>query len=134
LRRWPQESAFFVSSGPYSFLVTFAVLGLAASVGPLALAWLWARFFSPNKPGASKNATYECGIDVEGTGWVQFKADYYLYAIVFLVFDVETIFLLPFAAAFTGLSVGACVAMLIFILLLIESLVWAWGKGVLTWR
>ena len=110
------------------------MLGLAASIGPLLLAVLWARFFSPKKPGASKNATYECGIDVKGTGWIQFNADYYLYAIVFLVFDVETIFLLPFAAAFTGLSAGACVAMLIFLLLLIEGLVWAWAKGVLTWR
>ena len=57
----------------------------------------------------------------------------YLYAIIFLVFDVEAIFLLPFAVAFTGLGMGACVAMLVFVLLLAEGLAWAWAKGILTW-
>jgi NADH-quinone oxidoreductase subunit A len=52
---------------------------------------------------------------------------------VFLIFDVEAVFLLPFAVAFTGLTVGAWIAMLIFLLLLVEGLVWAWRKGVLTW-
>ena len=65
---------------------------------------------------------------------MRFRSEYYLYAIVFLVFDVEAVFLLPFAVAFTGLPVGAAVAMLVFLLLLVEGLVWAWGKGVLTWR
>lgn len=65
---------------------------------------------------------------------MQFKSDYYLYAIVFLIFDVETIFLLPFAVAFKGLSVGALLAMLVFLLLLVEGLVWACMKGVLKWR
>ncbi|MGC2299637.1 MAG: NADH-quinone oxidoreductase subunit A, partial [Acidobacteriaceae bacterium] len=58
---------------------------------------------------------------------------YYLYAIVFLVFDVEAVFLLPFAVAFTRLTVGACIAMLVFLLLLVEGLIWACTKGVLTW-
>ena len=57
-----------------------------------------------------------------------------LFRSIFLVFDVETIFLLPFAVAFTGLSIGAVLAMLIFVLLLVEGLVWAWVKGVLTWK
>ena len=87
--------------------------------------------FLPRKSGPIKNANYECGLESQATGWVQFKSEYYLYGIIFLIFDVETIFLLPFAVAFKGLSVGACVAMLIFILLLVEGLVWAWRKGVL---
>lgn len=115
-------------------MVTFAILGVVASITPLALAWLWARLMSPKKSGPSKNAVYECGLDSKGTGWVQFKSDYYLYGIVFLVFDVETIFLLPFASAFKGLSVGACLAMLVFLLLLVEGLVWACVKGVLAWK
>lgn len=121
-------------NSPYPFLVTFLICGLLAAIGPLLLAWLWAKFTSPNKPGPCKNATYECGLDAPGTGWVQFRAEYYLYAIVFLVFDVETIFLLPFACAFKGLSVGACLAMLLFLLLLIEGLVWACVKGVFAWK
>ena len=114
------------------------VLLFAAAVGfalaPLALAWLWAKKFSPRKPGPDKNATYECGLESKGDAWIRFKAEYYLYAIIFLIFDVETIFLLPFAVAFTRLSVGAFVAMMIFILLLVEGLFWAWQKGVLTWK
>jgi NADH-quinone oxidoreductase subunit A len=64
---------------------------------------------------------------------VQFRSAYYLYAIIFLIFDVEAVFLVPFAVVFTGLSAAACVAMLVFVLLLAEGLVWAWAKGVLTW-
>jgi NADH-quinone oxidoreductase subunit A len=64
---------------------------------------------------------------------MQFHSAYYLYAIIFLVFDVESVFLLPFAVAFSGLGVAACGAMLFFLLLLVEGLAWAWAKGVLTW-
>ena len=62
-----------------------------------------------------------------------FSRSIYLYCIIFLIFDVESIFLVPFAVAFTGLPFGAFVAILIFLLLLLEGLVWAWGKGCLTW-
>jgi len=113
------------------------VLMLAATLfalGPLALAWLWARTFSPPKPGPDKNSTYECGLESKGDAWVQFKSDYYLYAIMFLIFDVETIFLLPFAVAFTGLGMGACLALVTFVFLLAVSLVWAWKKGILVWK
>lgn len=120
--------------GPYLFLAIFAVAALIFALSPLAIAWLWARVFSPRKSGPVKNAIYECGLEAEPTGWVQFKSEYYLYGIIFLVFDVETILLLPFAVAFKGLSLEACLAMLIFILLLAEGLAWAWAKGVLTWK
>jgi len=110
------------------------VTAIAFAGVPLTLAWLWAKFFSPRKPGKDKNAIYECGLEAKGDAWIQFKSEYYLYAIIFLVFDVETIFLLPFAVSFTGLSAGAFVAMMIFLLLLVEGLVWAWTKGVLTWK
>jgi NADH-quinone oxidoreductase subunit A len=119
---------------PYFFIVLLMVAAVAFALTPLALAWLWARFFSPRKPGPDKNATYECGLESKGDAWIRFKSEYYLYAIVFLIFDVETIFLLPFAVAFTGLSVGAFLAMMIFLLLLVEGLVWAWKKGVLVWK
>src|SRR5438445_2587452 len=106
----------------YSYLVIFVLLIGAAlfALAPLALAWLWAKKFSPRKPGRDKNAIYECGLESKGDAWVHFKAEYYLYAIIFLIFDVETIFLLPFAAAFNGLGAGAFVAMLVFLLLLAE--------------
>jgi NADH-quinone oxidoreductase subunit A len=119
---------------PYLFIVVMGVAALLFAVVPLVLAKFWARWFSPSKPGPDKNATYECGLESKGDAWVQFKSEYYLYAIIFLIFDVETIFLLPFAVAFPGLSVGAFVAMMVFLLLLVEGLVWAWRKGVLTWK
>jgi NADH-quinone oxidoreductase subunit A len=121
-------------SNPY-LLISLLLAGAALfAAGPLVLAWLWSRKFSPPKPGPQKNAVYECGLESKGDAWVQFKSEYYLYAIIFLIFDVETIFLLPFAVAFVRLSVGAALAMLVFLLLLMEGLVWAWRKGVLIWR
>lgn len=110
------------------------VCSVLFALTPIALAWFWAKRFSPRKPGKDKNAIYECGLESKGDAWVQFKSEYYLYAIIFLIFDVETIFLLPFAVSFTGLGAGAIVGMGIFILLLVEGLAWAWQKGVLTWK
>ena len=119
---------------PYLFIVVLLAGAVLFAVAPLGLAWLWAKKFSPRKPGLGKNAIYECGLESKGDAWMQFKAEYYLYAIIFLVFDVETIFVLPFAVAFGGLSAGAFIAMLVFLLLLVEGLAWAWQKGVLTWK
>jgi len=123
-----------VSGDPYLPIVVLLVAALGFGLAPLALAWVWARAYSARKPGPDKNATYECGLESKGDAWVQFKSEYYLYAIIFLIFDVETIFLLPFAVSFTGLSAGAFVALVVFLLLLVEGLVWAWQKGVLTWK
>jgi NADH:ubiquinone oxidoreductase subunit 3 (subunit A) len=120
-------------SDPYFPLAILFVAALGFGLAPLGLAWAWAKFFSPRKPNAIKNAIYECGLVSKGDAWVQFRSAYYLYAIIFLIFDVEAVFLLPFAVAFTGLSAAACAAMLVFVLLLVEGLAWAWAKGVLTW-
>lgn len=119
---------------PYLFIVIMLVAAIAFAVGPLLLAWLWAKKFSPNKPGLDKNATYECGLESKGDAWVQFKSEYYLYGIIFLIFDVETIFLIPFAVAFTGLGTGAFLSLMVFLFLLVSGLAWAWMKGVLTWK
>src|SRR5436190_22488178 len=109
----------------YLPVVLLFVAAIGFGVAPLALAWLWAKKFSPRKPGLDKNATYECGLESKGDAWVQFRSEYYLYAIIFLIFDVETIFLLPFAVAFTGLGVGAFVALMVFVFLLVAGLAWA---------
>ena len=123
-----------VEYDPYFFIFILLIAALAFALTPVGLAYLWARKFSPGKPGEDKNAIYECGLESQGDAWVQFKSEYYLYGIIFLIFDVETIFLLPFAVAFSGLPAGAFIAMMVFLLLLVEGLVWAWQKGVLTWR
>ena len=119
---------------PYAFLALFAFVAIAFPLLLLGVARLWAKFFQPPKPSAVKGDVYECGVAPTGDSWIQFKAHYYLYAILFLIFDVEVVFLLPFAVAFTGLPTGALVAMLVFILLLAEGLVWAWHRGHLEWK
>jgi|SRR5436190_10799892 len=119
---------------PYLFIVLLMFGAAGFAMVPLALARLWAKIFSPAKPGQDKNAIYECGLESKGDAWVKFGSEYYLYGIVFLIFDVETVFLLPFAVAFGSLSGGAFISMMVFLLLLVEGLVWAWKKGVLTWR
>jgi NADH-quinone oxidoreductase subunit A len=122
------------SAHPYAFLALFAAAAAAFPLFLLSVARLWFRWFQPPKPGAVKNAVYECGLAPTGDSWIRFQAHYYLYAIVFLVFDVEVLFLLPAAVAFGALPPGALAAMLIFILLLAEGLVWAWHRGHLEWK
>ena len=119
---------------PYAFLTLFAVVAVAFPLVMLTVARTWFRFFQPAKPGLDKNAVYECGVAPTGDSWIQFKAHYYLYAILFLIFDVEVLFLLPFAVNFTALPAGALLVMLAFILLLAEGLVWAWHRGHLEWK
>lgn len=116
------------------FLAVFLFVAIGFALTPIFISYLWSRFFSPPKPGPDKTAVYECGLESKGDAWIQFRSDYYLYAIIFLIFDVEAIFLFPFATAFLDLSFGAFMAMMVFLLLLVEGLVWAWRKGVLTWR
>ena len=123
-----------MSDHPYAFLVLFLAVAVAFPLVLLTVARLWFRCFQPPKPNAAKQAPYECGVAATDDAWIQFKAHYYLYAILFLIFDVELLVLLPFAAAFTGLPAGAIVTMLLFLLLLVEGLVWAWGRGHLEWH
>ena len=128
-----KDTSLQMGSTAYLPLAVLFFGALGFGLAPLALAWIWARAFSPPKPNAVKNAIYECGLESRGDAWVQFRSSYYLYGIIFLIFDVEAVFLLPFAVAFTGLGVAACAAMLVFVLMLVEGLAWAWAKGVLTW-
>ena len=123
-----------MSPHPYAFLALFVAVAVAFPLILLGVARLWFRFFQPPRPGPIKTDSYECGVAPTGDSWIQFKAHYYLYAILFLIFDVEVLFLLPFAVAFTGLPAGALFAMLVFILLLAEGLVWAWARGHLEWK
>ena len=94
----------------YLPILVLLVAGVAFALTPLLLAWIWATRYSPHKPGPSKNSVYECGLESEGDAWIQFKPGYYLYAIIFLVFDVEAVFLLPFAVAFTSFSIAESIS------------------------
>ena len=119
---------------PHLFLVVFGLMALAFPLLPLILARLWFRFFAPRKPGPVKNASYECGLVSKGDVWIQMKVHYYLYAIIFLIVDVEAVFLFPIAVAYSGLGWEACVAIVIFVLMLAAGLVWAWVRDYLEWK
>ena len=114
----------------YLLLGVMILLAAGFACAPLILS----AILAPKKPGEIKESAFECGLESKGDPWVQFKVQYYLYALAFVIFDIEVIFLYPWAVAFTGLSFGAFLAMGIFILLLAESLIYLWIKGVLTWK
>ena len=88
---------------------------------------------APRKGSSSKADTYECGLLTTGETWVRFRIQYYIYAIMFLVFDVETVFLYPWAVAYEHLGLFALAEMVVFLLILAVGLAYAWGKGVLKW-
>ena len=114
----------------YLFVAVFLGVAVVFPLLPLALAWL----LGPRKPSATKNDTYECGLTSKGDAWVQFRVGYYIYALMYVIFAVEAIFLYPWAVAFAKLTAGAFVAMMVFVLLLVEGLAYAWAKGVLDWK
>lgn len=111
------------------FIGVFLVL---APIFPLA-ALLIPKFVAPKKPNRIKQQTYECGVETIGDAWVQFRVQYYIFALIFLIFDIEMVFLFPWAVAFGQLPLFAVMEGIIFILILVAGLVWAWRKGVLQW-
>jgi NADH-quinone oxidoreductase subunit A len=106
------------------FLVALAVPVLAIGFGSL---------LGPRKPNKIKNDVYECGMETFGPTWVKFKVQYYIFALVFLVFDVEMVLLFPFAAAFDFLPIFAIVEAILFILILTAALLYVWKKNALEW-
>jgi NADH:ubiquinone oxidoreductase subunit 3 (subunit A) len=111
------------------YIGLFIIVGLIIPIGAIAFAWI----LGPKKSNPIKQTTYECGIETVGDSWVQFKAQYYIFALVFLVFDVETVFLFPWAVKLGELGLFAVVEGIIFILILVAGLVYTWRKGMLEW-
>jgi NADH:ubiquinone oxidoreductase subunit 3 (subunit A) len=94
---------------------------------------LIAGWLAPRKPNPLKSQTYECGIETHGDTWVQFRAQYYIFALTFLIFDVEIVFLFPWAVAFSQLPIFGVISGVLFIFVLFAELLAAWRKGVLEW-
>ncbi len=111
------------------YIGLFVVVGALVPTAAIVLSWI----ISPKKPNPIKQSTYECGMETVGDNWVQFKAQYYVFALVFLVFDVETVFLFPWAVSLGKLSMFAVIEGIVFILILLAGLVYAWRKGTLEW-
>lgn len=113
----------------YFFVLLF--VGLAAFFVAAGLGA--SRLLAPHNPGRVKNKIYECGEIPVGSAWIQFNVGYYLFGLLFLVFDVEAAFLYPWAVAFRHVGVAGFIEAGIFILILILGLVYAWRKGALEW-
>lgn len=115
----------------YLMLAVYPLVVLGFAVFVLALAWVL-RAKPPRS--ADKQAPYECGVSTRGETWVRFRVAYYLYALIFVVFDVETIFLYPWAVALNRLGLFAYIEAIIFIVILLVGLGYAWKEGALEWK
>ena len=113
---------------------TLLVVVILTAIALVAVALGIARAISPRSYNPQKGEAYECGIPTRGQSWMQFKVGYYLFAILFLMFDVETVFLFPWAAVVQDLGVYGLVSIFFFIVVLILGLAYAWKKGALQWK
>jgi NADH-quinone oxidoreductase subunit A len=113
----------------YVIVAIFIGLGVFLPISALTIG----KWLRPNKPYAAKLTTYESGNEPVGEGHVQFNIRYYLFALMFVIFDVETVFLYPWAVAYRKLGMFALVEMCVFVALLVVGLIYAWKKKVLQW-
>lgn len=113
----------------WTFIVILAVISFITPLAPIMIG----RMLGPRKPNTIKNRTYECGVETVGDTWVQFKVQYYIFALVFLVFDIEVVFLYPWAVAYNQLPLYGVGEGIVFIIILGAALVYAWRKGALEW-
>jgi NADH-quinone oxidoreductase subunit A len=117
-------------------VAVFVIVGVGFVTVTLIASWV----FRPHRPSAEKLTTYECGEEPVGPAWLQFRVGYYIYALIFLIFDVEAVFIFPWAAEMLGFSRNQGLAalglidMVIFVGVLAVGLVYAWRKGVLEWK
>ena len=119
----------------FGYIGLFLVAALLFTFTMITLPLLLRRFrIVPSKPDPVKSSTYECGMDTVGKSWVQFNFRYYFFALLFVVFDIQVVFLYPWAAAMGELELFGLVEMLAFFLILIVGFVYAWKKGVLEWK
>lgn len=111
-------------------IVVFLILGIILPVVALTAG----RLLRPHKPTKEKQTTYESGIEPFQDARVQFNAQYYIFALMFVIFDVETVFLYPWAVAYDKLGLFALIEMFIFVVMLLIGLIYAWKKKVLRWN
>ena len=110
--------------------ITAALTGVLLVVGALVIAWL----IGPRSYTKKKGEPFECGIPTRGDSMAQFHVGYYLFAILFLMFDVETVFLFPWAAIAKSIGSTALIAVGTFLFILVLGLAYAWKKGALRWK
>ena len=110
------------------------IVVILTAIALVAVALGIANAISPRSFNPQKGEAYECGIPTRGKSWMQFKVGYYLFAILFLMFDVETVFLFPWAVVVQDLGVYGLVSIIFFLIILVLGLAYAWRKGALEWK
>jgi NADH-quinone oxidoreductase subunit A len=115
--------------GDYAIIGIFLLLGF----GFVMVTFFIANLLRPKRPSKRKSDIYECGEPTVGTSWIQYNVGYYIFALLFVIFDVEVVFLFPWAVAFKKLGLFALIEMFIFLAILIFGLAYAWRKGALKW-
>jgi len=113
----------------YLFIGALLLTAVTFASAPLVIV----RLVAPRKRSRTKADVYECGVRTTGETWVRFRVQYYVYALMFVVFDIETVFLYPWALSYPALGVVGLIEMAVFLLLLAAGLAYAWAKGVLRW-
>jgi NADH-quinone oxidoreductase subunit A len=106
---------------------------LLAGTGVVLFTFFLNRLLRPHNPYPEKSINYECAEDPIGDSWIQFNNRFYIFALIFVIFDVEAVFLFPWAVAFGKLGLYALIEMVIFILILFYGIYYAWKKGALRW-
>ena len=114
--------------------LTLLIVVILTAIALVSVALGIANAISPRSFNAQKGEAYECGIPTRGKSWMQFKVGYYLFAILFLMFEVETVFLFPWAVITRELGVAGLFSVLFFLIILILGLAYAWRKGALEWK
>lgn len=114
---------------PFIFVGILLLVALFLAVVMIGAPWL----LRPKRPNPRKSELYECGLQPHGEAWIEFKAQYYIFALAFLVFDVEAVFLFPWALAYNYLPLYAVLEGILFIIILGAGLVYVWKKGALEW-
>ena len=128
-------STCFVSSQKIiNMYFTLLIVVILTAIALVAVALGIANAISPRSFNPQKGEAYECGIPTRGKSWMQFKVGYYLFAILFLMFDVETVFLFPWAVVVQDLGVYGLVSIIFFLVILVLGLAYAWRKGALEWK
>ena len=113
---------------------TLLVVVILTAIALVAVALGVARAIAPRSYNPQKGEAYECGIPTRGKSWMQFKVGYYLFAILFLIFDVKAVFLFSWAVVVQDLGIYGLVSILFFLLILVLGLAYAWRKGALEWK
>lgn len=129
-----ERDVLYINKILFFMFFTFLIVVILTAVALVVLAMTVANLIGPKSYNKQKAEPYECGIPTRGRSWVQFRVGYYLFAILFLMFDIETVFLFPWAVVVQEVGAYGLISIAFFLLVLILGLAYAWRKGALEWK